>query len=228
MRAAIVLVAVLASAGCLRKTEYKCSDSTDCGAGGTCEPVGFCSFADTGCDSGRRFGEFSGSTYAGQCVGDQQMGPDSGTADGQTTDGQMGACPATYTVQSGSHFYRVITTKQAWMDQKTACAADGPNMYLAVPDDQAELTAIFGAAPANEGRFWVGIEDPQNNSMFVSVLGAAYPLDNGLWDTLEPDNKPETGNQNDPADCGIAVRGTSKVADDRCSSSYVAVCECEP
>jgi hypothetical protein len=62
------LLAIAGSAGCLKTTAFHCASSTDCGAGGTCELVGYCSFADSSCSGGRRFGDLSGS-YAKQCVG---------------------------------------------------------------------------------------------------------------------------------------------------------------
>jgi len=62
---------VLVSAGCLKDVQHHCTDSTSCtlnGMIGTCEPQGFCSFADPTCPSGRRFGELAGS-LSKQCVG---------------------------------------------------------------------------------------------------------------------------------------------------------------
>jgi Concanavalin A-like lectin/glucanases superfamily len=45
---------------------FHCATSDQC-AGGTCEPEGLCSFFDSGCMSGRRFGDQSG-PLAGVCV----------------------------------------------------------------------------------------------------------------------------------------------------------------
>src|SRR5262245_53236722 len=48
---------------------FHCSDDASCGAGGRCEAVGWCSFADPSCvESGRRFGELSGGGLGGSCV----------------------------------------------------------------------------------------------------------------------------------------------------------------
>jgi biopolymer transport protein ExbB len=74
-----LLAAILASGGCLKNTAaFACTSDADCGTGGHCEPVGFCSFADPGCDQGRRYGDLSG-PYANQCVGFQL---DAGRPDG--------------------------------------------------------------------------------------------------------------------------------------------------
>ncbi len=66
---------MLALAGCLRSTSHQCSDTSECGDG-VCEPSGFCSFADPGCNGGRRYGDGAGD-LAGTCVGDVP-GPDGG------------------------------------------------------------------------------------------------------------------------------------------------------
>jgi len=64
----IRLAPIAMLAGCLPKT-YHCSSSSDCGTG-VCEATGFCSYADTSCSTGQRYGDLSGS-YTGLCVGDQ-------------------------------------------------------------------------------------------------------------------------------------------------------------
>jgi hypothetical protein len=73
----VVFVGILA--GCVRPGAFPCTDDTQCGPGGVCEPVGFCSFADATC--GRRFGEASGS-FSNQCVAP----PDAGGPTDAATD----------------------------------------------------------------------------------------------------------------------------------------------
>jgi hypothetical protein len=48
---------------------FRCESDPDCqgAADGQCEPTGFCSFADSACPDGRRYGDLSGG-LAGQCV----------------------------------------------------------------------------------------------------------------------------------------------------------------
>ena len=75
MRPWLALVsATLASAGCLRSIAFHCTTSVEC-SGGTCETTGFCSFPDTGCTSGQRYGDNSGSV-SNQCVSPADAGPD--------------------------------------------------------------------------------------------------------------------------------------------------------
>src|SRR5687768_7942645 len=55
---------------------FTCTENTQCGAGGTCSD-GFCSFPDSECDSGLRYGDLSG-PLSGQCVGADMPMPDAG------------------------------------------------------------------------------------------------------------------------------------------------------
>lgn len=228
-----IFFALVASTGCLRKTEYKCVDSTQCGTSGQCEDTGFCSFPDTACDSGRKYGEFSGSTYSNVCVGGGMVMVDGGVdgplIDGMMADADLGNCPGSYS-GAGAHKYRVITNGANWATHQTDCGNDtaGTNTYLAIPDDQTELTDILNAA--NVARIWVGIEDPQNNSTFVDVKNAAFSSTSALWDTAsnEPDNSGYAGSGGGAADCVAGEKTTGKISDEKCSVSYPAVCECEP
>jgi hypothetical protein len=70
MRWLVLLVALATTAACVEPREsFRCTDSNQCGDGaGTCEGAGFCSFNDTTCPSGRRFGEFASEALSNTCV----------------------------------------------------------------------------------------------------------------------------------------------------------------
>jgi Tol biopolymer transport system component len=83
VRPAVCLVLLLQIAACVRPAEsFTCASSSQCTEGGVCQPVGFCSFGDTTCPSGQRYGAASGS-FGGTCVGDE---PDAGTGSGEGCD----------------------------------------------------------------------------------------------------------------------------------------------
>ena len=65
MRALLLLALV----GC-KSFAYECATDMECGTGGACETNRFCSFADSSCPSGRRYGEYAGNSLGNQCVGD--------------------------------------------------------------------------------------------------------------------------------------------------------------
>lgn len=61
---------------------FVCADNAECteGGGGRCEANGACSFADSECASGQRYGDSAGS-LAGACVGDEPISIDASTID---------------------------------------------------------------------------------------------------------------------------------------------------
>src|ERR1044071_3207525 len=67
----IAILAAVVVAGCSQRNEFNCSGNplSACGAGGTWEANGFCSFLDSTCSSGRRYGDLGGPS--GRCVGEE-------------------------------------------------------------------------------------------------------------------------------------------------------------
>jgi hypothetical protein len=201
------------------------------GTGGTCEITGFCSFSDSGCTEGRRYGDLAGK-FSGPCVGDIPIdidgGVDDAPGDGTVADVPVNTCPTSYLAISGqTNRYRVIANQAAYATQKAACAADGANTYLAIPDNQTELTALLTAAGANA---WVGIDDLANDDSYVTVKGAAFSSASLLWDSGsgEPNDNPVGGGPAGSGDCVAGFTSSQRLADDRCTNTRAAVCECDP
>ncbi|MEJ7601457.1 MAG: lectin-like protein [Kofleriaceae bacterium] len=212
MRLAVSLL--FAVAGCLRSTAFPCASDTECGAG-TCEGVGFCSFADATCTSGARFGEHSGQ-YAGQCVGDQTSdgGVDDGPAiDGPEVDAFVG-CTAGYAALTGGqvgHRYKLRTSVVGWDAHRTACAGEGG--YLGIPNDALELQAMVTLGGA---AIYVGISDLAAEGAWADVLnGVATFLP---WASGQPDD-------DKPGEDCVRASGIT-FTDERCSRTARAVCEC--
>jgi hypothetical protein len=207
------------AAGCLRSTQFQCATDADCGGGGVCEAVKFCSFADSSCD-GRRFGDSAG-PYSNECTSAANMpdagtGSDSGSGGGSDSGGSVG-CPAGYDVVGTlPHKYKVIMMTAAWMNQRDMCAATSSAAYLAIPDDVAELTALDALATD----YWIGIDDTLTEGTYLTVKGAPAPT--LPWATGEPNNGPPE------EDCVSARSATNQIATDRCSDKRRAICECEP
>ncbi len=85
------------AAGCLRTTTFHCTGDAECTNGsiaGVCQSTMLCSFPDSSCTSGQRYGELSGS-LANQCTGTSGPMPDAppgfffvgGTVSGLTGSG---------------------------------------------------------------------------------------------------------------------------------------------
>jgi len=96
-RRILVLGALAWSIGgaCNGTTSYQCSESSQCmsaGIAGMCQPDGWCSFPDTACPSGQRYGAFVGDALAEQCV----------PADGTTGEGSDDGIVTSVTTETGS------------------------------------------------------------------------------------------------------------------------------
>lgn len=66
---AVALSLICIALGCVESQPFTCTDDDACGPAGECEPEGFCSFADSSCHTGRRFGEHAPNDVGGVCVG---------------------------------------------------------------------------------------------------------------------------------------------------------------
>ncbi len=83
-------MALGAAVGCIEPRAFACDDAEQCvldGVQGRCEPAGWCSYPDDGCDGGSRFEPRAPGGLGGACVGSGGTG---GTEAGSNTDGGTG------------------------------------------------------------------------------------------------------------------------------------------
>ncbi len=104
------MCAFAAIGACKTAPAFVCTSDGQCGDGGVCEAVGFCSFPDGECDSGRRYEPNADGEFAGRCVPEDagSTGPDpttggetvagDTTGDGESTD--TGSSEATETTET--------------------------------------------------------------------------------------------------------------------------------
>jgi hypothetical protein len=214
-----LLLATAASTGCLRSTAFTCQSDTDCGASGTCEAIGYCSFPNAACaDTGRSFSDSAGQNLSGSCVpASGRTGPDAGVD--AAGDGAGAACPADYAPVAGSrHVYKRLSGVN-WDQARAACKAASTSAYLAVPDDPTELLNLDTVAMIVP--FWIGIDDRAQLGMFVTQKGVVATF--LPWAPGEPNN----GTPGKPQECVNAISNI-QIATDKCGTSHVAICECEP
>jgi hypothetical protein len=94
--AAVALAALAAACAPNLPASFSCTSANQCvfhGTQGTCEPGGACSFPDTSCAGGRRYGDFAPPGLADQCVG--TLPSDGGSTTTPMPD--LGATPAQIT-----------------------------------------------------------------------------------------------------------------------------------
>lgn len=108
-------VAALVLVGCTSEGEYACSDASMCvvaGVAGQCQSTGFCSFPDTTCPTGQRYGEYARAGLAYDCVPADTAGTDagSGTASSSSTGGSSMTTLGTNTDPSASGTTTAATT----------------------------------------------------------------------------------------------------------------------
>jgi hypothetical protein len=213
-----LVAAAAAVAGCLRNTEFRCTSNSECGAGGACEMVGYCSVPDPACvGTGRAYGESAGQNLASTCVpvGMTGPGPDAGV-DAAIDAPPAAGCPPSYMEVAGSlHRYRALANV-SWDEAAAACRQASADAYLAIPDDAAELVNLATVATAP---FWIGLDDKAAEDTFVTQKGAVATFT--PWQMDQPDDD-QPGE-----DCVSAVSGT-EITDERCGGRKAAVCECEP
>jgi hypothetical protein len=225
--ALVTALAMLATTGCLRSTEYQCSTNAACGANGQCETTGYCSILDSECASGRRYSASAGQ-LAGGCVDDGSNPPaDGGPIDMALTDAMPDTpaaviCPNGYVTLPGGqsgHMYRVVTTTASWSAQHAACQATSANAYLAIPDDANELAAM-STANGLTANYWVGVSDIATENQWVTVKNT--PQTFLPWTTGAPDD------QNPGEDCVEVIPALDQFNDARCNQNKRAICECSP
>jgi hypothetical protein len=224
MRIAMLLTASLAATlwtGCLKKSVFNCATDEACGTGGVCEPNGFCSVADGACASGRRFSDTAGTGVEGQCVGGgpAEDGP-IGTDGSQVNDGPPVDMPlptgcnsdfATITNGNPNHKYKFVATTGTWPNQQNVTCA-GQSSYMAIPDDAAELAAIFALANV---KIWLGVSDRIMENQFRDTKNQAYA------------SLALSGN-NGGKDCATTTDDTAPLVIEDCDNQNLAVvCECE-
>lgn len=202
MRLAIGIALVAAgAAGCLRDTEFTCTQDADCDAGGRCEQVGFCSVADARCATGRRFSPSAGQGLASTCVASGAM--------------SLGRCPSDHVaVGSSGHRYKRLGAV-SWDQALAMCEQASPAAYLLIPDDAAELADLATIASPP---FWIGVDDLAARGMFMTVKDVRAGF--LPWAAGEPSTR-------SGADC-VRASSATQIATDLCSIKRAAICECEP
>lgn len=71
MRPGLLFVVPFVTACSIDDIPFRCAKDSECvkgGESGLCEPTGYCSFSDSSCETGRKYGDHAPSELAGACV----------------------------------------------------------------------------------------------------------------------------------------------------------------
>lgn len=159
---------------------FVCAADPDCGDG-VCEPVGACSFSDPACPSGRRYGEASTPSVAGDCV-EEVVGSSGSTSDPTTTSGPGGGESSTSSA-GGTGPEPVETTGAscpagwwdcAWAFRHRVVVKNLP----ATPLVSVPVLVLLGSARVDHERMQADGEDLR----FVSSSGTPLPFEVERWD----------------------------------------------
>ncbi len=173
-----------ASGSCLPTPVYRCEANDACadlGVEARCEPEGYCSEADAGCTSGRRFHAWAGEGLADRCTdvrcGDGVMQADELCDDGNDIegDGCNGDCRP-----SGQEQWKV----------GYASPGDVPDRcYSVVVDSHGDITLIGEVGSTDVGQnLWVRQYDPSGEARWTWVLDGDAHLDEEGWSVVLLEN----------------------------------------
>jgi hypothetical protein len=196
---AACLAGVAAGLGCLPSPTFDCTDSTECGTGGTCQPDDRCSFADSSCTSGQRYGSLAGNE-SNACV-----------AAGSGSSSCTGFSALKGNGTGNGHLFLQLGASAAWGTAVSECVALGG--FLAVPATQQELNAILNVTCVDT---WMGIHEV--GSAFETPTGTPVPF--LPWDCNQPDGS--------DGSCVSAVDNDDAYALADCTASEAVMCECIP
>jgi hypothetical protein len=131
-------------AGCSPAAVFSCASDDQCGEEGRCEAMGYCSFPDPECGSGRRYGSLSGPDVAGSCVPvDDAVDDATSTIDGSPTDDST---PSPTSASRGLAFLRNGNGRRivgASVDQRRGFAGRDSHLQVEVAVSVQPLHLVF-------------------------------------------------------------------------------------
>jgi hypothetical protein len=206
VRATSWLALLAISSACRVVEVFPCERDDQCAAEGDpgrCEAEGFCSFADSGCPSGRRYDELAGSGLASTCVDDDVVP----------------GCPASYVqmIAGRPQRYHVVSQPLPWADAQADCIDDAPGKtHLVVIDESAEMQGLDLLTGTD---VWLGYTDRITEGTFRWVTNAQSTFDG--WAQNQPDDA------GGAEDCAQQKRAPAKWYDLSCTDALAYVCECD-
>ncbi|MEM6290929.1 MAG: LamG domain-containing protein [Myxococcota bacterium] len=182
-----LIVGLGLSPGCQGSAgSFACNDDAQCGADGTCQPTGYCSFPDTTCPSQQRYGGLAGDRLADTCVPEEALGgTGSSTSVPTTTMGSSSTTSASSVTAGEISSTTDPTDSQTGTSDESTSGPDEPvdlvvwYAFEEVVDDVVEDASGNGIDAGCEacGPSLVGVEgNALTFSTLESVLVAKHDL----------------------------------------------------
>jgi hypothetical protein len=214
---------------------FQCETADQCRLGsetGVCEMNGFCSFADPGCASGRRYDSLAGGGLGGTCTSTETVDAAVDIADAFDPAAQ---CPASYgvTLPGSSSRYRIIATTATYWAHHATCVADLPGAtHPLTLDNMQEATDLAAhLADVAVDRVYIGgVQDPAATAVsegFIALDGT--PLIGGVWHLGETPPEPNDNDaiENQQSQLVLFDRLQMYVHDAAGPTVLGAACECD-
>ncbi len=234
----LLVIACLCSANCRVTGTFTCEADAECrarGAVGRCElDRGVCSFEDSTCASGFRYGESAGDSLASECVPDPALADAGSDGDANTFD--PSTCPAAYNgVLTGYPNAKYVMLQPTGADegrfvqQAARCEQGLPGATHAVIVDSAAkaaaLATFVGQTPV---RVWIGLVQSSDATAVDAdwITFAGLPVDASLWATAQMEPNDANSSETDHAEQAGAF-SSSRLYDLPAEQPLAIVCECD-
>lgn len=178
-RLPFAILCMLALSACLRKDgAFPCEDDAQCGAGGQCEMTAhYCSFVDTSCPSGRRYGEFSGpeATHCVPVEPVEPLEPPQFAGEAHASTANTNGLDYVFEVKPGDRRFLLVTVQVG-----SLCGSPTPTTSSVTFDSQPltrvnSITGTANCADATRSEQW-GLVGPHIGIHHVLVSMNGNPL----------------------------------------------------
>lgn len=191
-RVVSAVLAVTAAACVSPSAVFTCETSDQCTVGGTCQPNGFCSFPDSTCPTGQRYGEAAGNDLANRCVGDEPPIDAAGDIDGRpdaqpgSPDGRPDAmtdpCTAPFAPDAYGCHALTLAMSANYDVGRTYCQSIGGDLTVLQSVEEGQFIATSMLAPGSAERALMGLDF--RSGTWTWVDGTGLTLTN--WNAGEP------------------------------------------
>lgn len=206
-------VIVASVSGCnYGAASFSCANNNQCGAGGLCEPDAFCSFPDSSCSTGRRYGDLSGAR-SNECVGvgeqpavDAAVEPDAAALDASPdAPSNVQVCFSASLLPNLNVCFEAAPTEPRTISAGTSLDTDAPNACARVLTGGTGLCVIVATTISVEAT----LRATGTRSLVLIARDSITITSSGAIDVASPRSlNPAFGAGGDPGTCTTGMLPT--------------------